>query len=196
MPSPPEPEQVDDPARLKALTHPRRLRILTELRRGPATATMLARALGENSGATSYHLRQLAEHGYVEAAGDHAGTARGRERWWRLRPHDLRFPPRSAQSPAMRAQFDEFGRQKFQADLDLFAAFQAQREAMGDWGDVLPFSRGTLHLTREEAVRFFEDYLELFRRYWRTGDDVPPDARALAVRFIAFPIPETEAPVD
>ncbi|MGC7100045.1 ArsR/SmtB family transcription factor [Amycolatopsis lurida] len=193
MSSPPEPEQVDDPAKLKALTHPRRLRILTELRRGPATATMLARALGENSGATSYHLRRLAEHGYVEAAEE---PARGRERWWRLRPQDLRFPPRSEQSPALRAQVDEFGRQKFQADLDLFAAFQTQRESMGDWGDVLPFSRGTLHLTRDEAVRFFEDYLDLLRRYWRSDEDVPPDARALAVRFVAFPIPEPEAPLE
>ncbi|MBP2181930.1 ArsR/SmtB family transcription factor [Amycolatopsis magusensis] len=193
MSSPPEPEQVDDPAKLKALTHPRRLRILNELRHGPATATRLARALGENSGATSYHLRRLAEHGYVEET---EGPARGRERWWRLRPHDLRFPPRSEQSPALRAQVDEFGRQKFQADLDLFARFQQQRESMGDWGDALPFSRGTLHLTRDEVGRFFEDYLALLRRYWRSAEEIPPEARALAVRFVAFPIPETEEPVE
>ena len=52
-----------DVAALRALGHPVRLRILGLLRAdGPATATALAQRLGLNSGATSYHLRQLAAH--------------------------------------------------------------------------------------------------------------------------------------
>lgn len=66
---------------LKALTHPLRVRILKELRtNGAATATLLATRLGESSGATSYHLRQLARHGFVS---EDAETGDGRERWWR-----------------------------------------------------------------------------------------------------------------
>ncbi len=54
------------PQQLKALTHPTRLRMLGLLRiDGPATATTLAQRLGLNTGATSYHLRQLAQHGFV-----------------------------------------------------------------------------------------------------------------------------------
>src|SRR5690349_5294051 len=54
--------ELSDPAALKALGHPLRQQILRHLHRdGPATATTLAAALGENTGATSYHLRQLAE---------------------------------------------------------------------------------------------------------------------------------------
>ena len=54
------------PRQLKALTHPVRVRILGMLRvDGPATATTLATRLRLNTGATSYHLRQLAEHGFV-----------------------------------------------------------------------------------------------------------------------------------
>ncbi len=69
------------PQQLKALTHPARLRMLGMLRvDGPATATSLARALGLNTGATSYHLRQLATHGFIEEDSER-GT--GRERWWR-----------------------------------------------------------------------------------------------------------------
>jgi DNA-binding transcriptional ArsR family regulator len=46
---------------LKALSHPVRVQMLGILRiDGPATATMLASRLGLNTGATSYHLRQLA----------------------------------------------------------------------------------------------------------------------------------------
>lgn len=58
-----------------------RLRILGLLRvQGPATASSLAERLGLNSGATSYHLRQLAQHGFIE---DDAERGNGRERWWR-----------------------------------------------------------------------------------------------------------------
>lgn len=66
---------------LRALSHPVRLRMLGLLRaEGPATATSLATRLGLNTGATSYHLRQLAAHGFVE---DDAERGNGRERWWR-----------------------------------------------------------------------------------------------------------------
>lgn len=69
------------PHQLRALTHPLRVRMLGLLRiDGPATATTLARRLGLNTGATSYHLRQLATHGFVE---DDPSLGTGRERWWR-----------------------------------------------------------------------------------------------------------------
>lgn len=71
---------VPDVTQLKALSHPLRLRMLGMLRtHGPATASQVARRLGLNSGATSYHLRQLAHHGFVEEALD-LGTRR--DRWW------------------------------------------------------------------------------------------------------------------
>ncbi|GAA1891248.1 ArsR/SmtB family transcription factor [Lapillicoccus jejuensis] len=81
------------PQQLRALTHPARLRMLGMLRvDGPATATSLARALGLNTGATSYHLRQLAEHGFIEE-----DTERGnaRDRWWRATASSTRTAPPS-----------------------------------------------------------------------------------------------------
>lgn len=72
---------VDDAQVLRAMAHPLRMRLLGSLRKdGPATASELARRLGESSGATSYHLRILAKYGFVE---DDAERNRGRERWWR-----------------------------------------------------------------------------------------------------------------
>jgi predicted ArsR family transcriptional regulator len=69
------------PQQLKALTHPTRLRMLGMLRiDGPATATTLAARLGINTGAASYHLRQLAQHGWV-VDDDTQGNAR--DRWWK-----------------------------------------------------------------------------------------------------------------
>lgn len=83
---------------LKAFTHPLRMAMYGMLRdHGPATATQLARLLGESSGQTSYHLRQLERHGFVEDDPEHTG---GRERWWRpvgfsLEPETLLDDPAS-----------------------------------------------------------------------------------------------------
>ncbi|MFF7625853.1 ArsR/SmtB family transcription factor [Streptomyces cyaneofuscatus] len=66
---------------LRTLAHPLRIRLLNALREfGPATASGLGERLGESSGATSYHLRQLAGGGLVEDAPE---LGKGRERWWR-----------------------------------------------------------------------------------------------------------------
>jgi DNA-binding transcriptional ArsR family regulator len=72
-----------DAAGLKALAHPLRVRMLATLRNdGPATATQLAQRLGESTGTTSWHLRQLAAQGFIEEDSDR-GTKR--DRWWRAR---------------------------------------------------------------------------------------------------------------
>jgi DNA-binding transcriptional ArsR family regulator len=68
-----------DPAALKALTHPLRIRLLGMLRQdGPATASELAVRTGQSSASTSYHLRVLAKYAFVAEA-DHRD---GRERRW------------------------------------------------------------------------------------------------------------------
>ena len=60
-------DRVIDAASLKALAHPLRVELFDRLAMlGPATASQLADALGESSGATSYHLRQLARHAFIE----------------------------------------------------------------------------------------------------------------------------------
>ncbi|MEU4898120.1 helix-turn-helix domain-containing protein [Streptomyces sp. NPDC044780] len=77
----PDDVRVLDPRSLRGLAHPLRMRLLGALREyGPATASQLADRLGESSGATSYHLRQLATHGFVE---DDPERGKGRERWWK-----------------------------------------------------------------------------------------------------------------
>src|ERR687887_279452 len=95
------PEKFADLETVRALAHPRRLRIYHFLQvNGPATSARLARELGLNTGATSYHLRELADHGFVEEVPE---QAHGRERWWRAVKMDLRFAPLSRQSEEMRA---------------------------------------------------------------------------------------------
>ena len=68
-----------DATALRVLAHPLRSRLLTHLRlHGAATATELAERLATNTGATSYHLRQLEEVGLVRDT----GTGVGKRRVW------------------------------------------------------------------------------------------------------------------
>ncbi|MEU9113937.1 helix-turn-helix domain-containing protein [Streptomyces sp. NPDC048483] len=70
-----------DARSLRGIAHPLRMRILELLRLdGPDTATGLGRRLGENTGTVSWHLRHLADHGFIE---EETGRGTRRERWWR-----------------------------------------------------------------------------------------------------------------
>ena len=74
---------LDDDA-FKGLAHPLRVQIFDLLAiHGPHTASGVAERVGESSGVTSYHLRQLAKHGLVREV-EGRGTAR--ERWWERMP--------------------------------------------------------------------------------------------------------------
>jgi DNA-binding transcriptional ArsR family regulator len=74
---------------LKALAHPLRMQIIEVLSTyGEQTASSLGERLGESSGSTSYHLRQLEKHGFVREVADR-GTAR--ERWWERVPGPIQL---------------------------------------------------------------------------------------------------------
>lgn len=73
--------RLRDPRELAALAHPVRLGIIELLViGGPQTATELGEQLGESPANCSWHLRKLAEHGFVEAS----DGGRGRRRPWQV----------------------------------------------------------------------------------------------------------------
>lgn len=136
--------EITDLAALKVLAQPRRQQILEQLAlHGPSTSAILARTLGLNSGATSYHLRALARYGFVEEAD---GAAPRGERWWRVVPGDRRFPPRSRQNPEMRLVMDELNHHAYAADLDLFERLRRASDPLDAWADAFPYSRGSIRL--------------------------------------------------
>jgi DNA-binding transcriptional ArsR family regulator len=179
----PQRETLDLDA-IRLLAHPLRQRIERELRRGPVNATALARALGQSTGLTSYHLRQLAKHGFVEEVPE---LAHGRERWWRFVPKDRRFPPRSAQSPEMRAVLDEMNARDFAADFERFTRAQTALDQTAPWADAFPFSRAAIQVTFDELREFFEEYIALLYRYKRPAGQTPTGARTVYTRFFAYP---------
>lgn len=185
------PRLLVNPEALRLLAQPMRLRIQAQLRHGPANATTLARALGESTGLTSHHLRQLAKHGFIEEVPE---LAHGRERWWRLARVDWRVPPREEQDPEMRALMDEIARLELATDLREFTSAQLKLDnAAGEaWVDQLPYSRGVIYVTASQLKEFFEEYIKLLNRYHPPPDRTPPGARPVVTSFLAYPAPPAE----
>jgi hypothetical protein len=98
--------------------------------------------------------------------------------------------------PHRSAQDQESGDAGGNEDLEMFARMQAEAAQRGGWGDAFPFSRGTIHVTLEELMAFFEDYIALLKRYQREPDDMPADARLVLTRFFAYPAPSEGGAVN
>ncbi len=174
---------------LKALAHPMRQRILYQLAfAGPATSTSIAEALSESSGSASYHLRQLERFGFIEEL---AERGRGRERWWRLVPLDLRgLRSGSRITRQVRATGAALDRMRLERDRRLVDRFLANRHRFVDWGEGRAmFSSSAARLTKREFARFTEEYVRLLKRYWRPEEKMPPGAKPIVALFYAFPWP-------
>lgn len=169
---------------MRALAHPLRQRILDHLAfAGSASATSLARELGESTGATSYHLRQLARFGFVEP--DRA-RSRGRERWWRIVPLDMRTRAEDEGGAALAAHLR---RMRLDRDRSLVDRYVLERDRFGDLAEAAMFSSSALHLTEDELRRFGEEYVELVKRWWRPDGEERPGAVPVTALFYAFPWP-------
>jgi DNA-binding transcriptional ArsR family regulator len=189
-----------DPQSVRALAHPLRVRLLGSLRfDGPGTASTLAERLGESSGATSYHLRVLAEHGFIE---EDSSRGRGRERWWRSAHEATSWRP-----------------EQFRDDPDALAAeqwlsgFVARQgmEWLDDWLNRRPTADPTwvaasgandyrLVMTPRELRALTDELHEVIRRHDEAAEDAgsaarqgereagePPEARPVQLLLYAFP---------
>jgi DNA-binding transcriptional ArsR family regulator len=136
---------VRDPQALRALAHPVRLRVLGLLRTdGPSTATLLGRRLGESSGTTSYHLRELARYGFV---GEVEGRGTGRERWWQALHRMTSWDPEDFADDGSEV-VDELTRMLVAQRGTALQAWLAQRDALGrEWDGASDLSDWALRLT-------------------------------------------------
>jgi DNA-binding transcriptional ArsR family regulator len=178
---------------LKGLAHPLRVTILDRLSvHGPATASGLAEALGESSGATSYHLRQLERHGFVREV---QGKGTGRERWWERMPGGISLSPEGrAESEAARSASDMIMRQWESNRSVLLNDFLANGERVGeDWILSSLVSTANLRLTLEQAQdvqRRLENLIdEIVTDYQGSfGKGTTPGARPVQLHINLFPV--------
>jgi DNA-binding transcriptional ArsR family regulator len=188
-----EPEvQVTDVRALRALAHPLRTRLLGRLRLGgPATASQLGRAIGESSGATSYHLRQLEAYGFVEEV---EGRGNARERWWRARHRLTTWQPAElAAEDGGQEVRDELTRQQIGMQARVLGAWQAQQDRLDPaWAGAADLSDYALRL-RPDQARALADELAAVVTRWLQGhpaDGPAEDGELVAVLTDVVPLKE------
>ncbi|MBG6179806.1 helix-turn-helix domain-containing protein [Arthrobacter sp. CAN_A1] len=197
MTSPPEPavtpeDRTLDLAGLKALSHPLRIQLLEQLSQlGPQTASSLAARLGESSGSTSYHLRQLAKHSLVREV---AGKGSARERWWERPPGALSlFSSELASDPAALRASKIVNREIEHHRAALLQDFMEQGYDYlpQDWFEGSVIATMNARLTAEQLSHITEEMLgharALLAKYRESGT-TDPHARAVQLHFNAFPI--------
>jgi predicted ArsR family transcriptional regulator len=177
-----------DPKQIRVLAHPLRVRLVGELRvDGPATATRLAEALGTNTGATSYHLRQLAEAGLVE---EDQGAGRGRERVWRA-AHDVSSWQRNAYAddPDATAAADWLTGFQMQAFADRAEEWQrAAPHESAAWRDAAGISDYFLTLSAGQLDGLLKELDAVIERHRRDADaDPAPDGRQVLIYVAGMP---------
>lgn len=176
---------------LKALAHPVRLTLLGKLRiEGPATASSLAAQLGLNSGATSYHLRQLAEAGLVVEVLDRGNK---RDRWWKAAHESTVTEPPRVDDVEERAVLGAYHRVvAHQAAAQIEQAAAEVPELPKEWADVVGASDYNVYLTPEQVSRVKQAVhavLSEVAEVDRDAGNAPDDAAAVVFQFHTFPRP-------
>ena len=192
----PEPRKLHtlNPRTLRGLAHPLRVRLLASLRLdGSATASQLAERLGESSGSTSYHLRQLAAYGFVE---DDPERGKGRERWWRSSHQGTNFDDalRNDPDPTVRGAADFYLHEHATLHAqELSTWLGTMRDWSEEWVNSSDMSDYTLRLTPEltaELNQKLEALIESYRPL-AVGPGTPDSAK-VRLHTHVFPTRSTE----
>ncbi|WP_214410718.1 helix-turn-helix domain-containing protein [Sphaerisporangium fuscum] len=166
----------------KALSNPVRRDILSYLgEHGEANSTSVAKALGESTGTTSYHLRKLAD---LKLIAEIAERSTGRERWWRSLMTDIFTPPGLEMTDDEREAATKIGALKLTHDLNLVVRAYAGYDRSEGWNHIF---RAGLRMTKEQVAAFAEEYYALLRKYATEPGDHPPGSRQMAVRLVVLP---------
>jgi DNA-binding transcriptional ArsR family regulator len=193
----PRRKRVEDLATLRALAHPLRVQLLGALRtHGPATASQLGRRLGETSGSTSYHLRQLARYGFVEEAPEQPSR---RERLWRA-AHELTAWDNEdfLDEEGGRSALAVLQRQRVRTQTEALQQWYATRaDWPRPWVRAAEDSDVVLRLTADELAELTRElWAVVERRLERRGPggDRREGTRRVQIYLQAFPVPEEEVP--
>jgi DNA-binding transcriptional ArsR family regulator len=186
MPTATRVKKLEDPRTLRALAHPLRLRLLGLLRsQGPATVSTLAALVGRAVPLVSYHLRQLAEHGFIEEAPELAKDRR--ETWWRASHEFTSWSMTDfLDTPERLDALGVLQNEILRAHAGRIQAFFDEAQAWDKaWLDAAEMSDLRLTVTPEELKELKAELWEVIDR-WRTRR---PSADAGVAELILYAIP-------
>ena len=183
---------------LKALAHPLRMQIIEALSTyGEQTASGLAERLGESSGATSYHLRQLEKHGYVREV---EGRGTGRERWWDRVPGPIHIGSAELESSqagraASRVIMREWLHHRESGVRDIIE--RGHEVLTPAWRDALALQSASVHVTAEQLEALNKAVTTLILDFAREhrGQRVP-GSRPVHLQYYGYPVLDGDEIVD
>jgi DNA-binding transcriptional ArsR family regulator len=178
-------------AELRALAHPLRLQLLQVLHaEGPATASQLARRLGESSGATSYHLRALHRVGMVEEA----EQRNARERWWQRAPERVMIPnsvpldasdSERAELQAAHAQIESFFVERDEKALRRWT--EVRYDLPLEWQDSQFIGNFRMWATAAEVQDLVTTVIDLVQPLRKPPESADPDRLEVHLTFRLLP---------
>jgi DNA-binding transcriptional ArsR family regulator len=183
--------ELHDPRVLRAIAHPVRSRILTELdASGSLRAADVAARLGIPANSASFHLRQLAKFGLVEE--DPEGARDKRDRVWKATQEDGYNISLNEveQAPGGKAASAVFRRTK--------AAWSHRLVDLAYGDDRTPgvhraVTEQALRLTKEESEQLVEELTEVIEVWRRRNQGHADDGRSTYHVFqIVQPFPDHE----
>ena len=154
--------QLDSRA-LRVLAHPLRARLLSELRlHGPANATALAERLRTNTGATSYHLRKLAEVNLVVETGD----GHGKQRFWAAAQDSHSWHDTETADPDALAAASWLRQHYFQQFVDRVMRWEQVRQGWpAPWQDSAAMSDAVVDLNPTQLGELMDELYAVLLRY-------------------------------
>jgi DNA-binding transcriptional ArsR family regulator len=182
--------EVHSGEELKALTHPLRVRMLAVLRAdGPATATELARLFATDTGATSYHLRKLAQYGFVEEI---AVEGHPRARHWQAVHATTTWKNTEVAATAEGRTAADWMRRRqagiLQADVESFE--QLQDTLPPEWIDAAGIGDLLVKLSADSVNELWERFYSHLDEL-KARDAGNAEARRVSVVVAGFPRPES-----
>lgn len=168
--------KLTDARSMRALAHPLRIELFERLAiEGSATASELAPLVGSTPSNCSFHLRTLAEAGFIERVPGHTGRQRPwrvldvRQTWEGADEEDAEL---TGAATALESSFREWEFERIRQ--------AAVRENPPEWRHSLGTAGATLHLTPAEARQVNDRIAEVINEYVQRWDH--PDQRPAAGR--------------
>lgn len=181
--------QLDSRA-LRVLAHPLRARLLSELRlHGPSNATVLAERLRTNTGATSYHLRKLAEVNLVVETGD----GHGKQRFWAAAQDSHSWRDTETADPDALAAASWLRQHYFQQFVDRAVRWEQIRQGWpAPWQNSAAMSDAIVDVNPTQLGELMEELYAVLQRY----REVEPGegSRQVLVNLFAMPSEPEDLP--
>ncbi len=177
--------KLTDARTMRALAHPLRIELFERLAiEGSATASELAPLVGSTPSNCSFHLRTLAEAGFIERVPGHGGRQRPwrvvdvRQRWEESEDDDEEL---AGAATALDSSFREWEFERIRQ--------AAARTNPPQWRGTLGTTGATLFLTPAEAREISERIADLVDEYvqrWDHPDQRPADGRPVRLYATSY----------